>query len=88
MSKVLSCLVCCLTHSGSQCCALFSLPGVIFMSLMGGLVTWQVQYIHGFYTACKPRNSFCTDSNEYWGSASSLPYYANKLLSSSLAFES
>jgi hypothetical protein len=49
--SVLSCLVCCLTRSGSQCCGLFSLLGVIFMSLMGGLLTWQWQYIHGFYTA-------------------------------------
>jgi hypothetical protein len=51
MSQVLSCLVCCLTRSGSECCALFSLVGVIFMSLLGGLLTWQWQYIHGFYTA-------------------------------------
>ncbi len=51
MSQSLTCLVCCLTRGGSQCCALFSLLGVIFMSLMGGLLTWQWQYIHGFYTA-------------------------------------
>ena len=51
MSQMLSCLVCCLTRGGSQCCALFSLLGAIFMSLMGGLLTWQWQYIHGFDTA-------------------------------------